>query len=178
MNLPITSWKRTLRQLGYRVKRNRLFGNRGPASLPPENDSLSVVVLEQRHMLSVAVDFEHDSDGIALSAGEIITNQWAADGVFVTTDDPANHPAMIFDSANITGGDVDLGTPNVDFGGPGIGVGGGLGAPGVNANALGNVLILSEDNDSADPNDRSEGGTFIFDFDSSVSVEQIELLDR
>ena len=32
-------------------------------------------------------------------------------------------PAMIFDSSNPTGDDDDLGTPNEDFGGPGVGKG-------------------------------------------------------
>lgn len=66
--------------------------------------------------------------------------------------------AMVFDSSNPSGGDWDLGTPNQNFEtspgvkGPGIGSGG---ASGVYQNdvPLGNVLIVSEDNDSLDPDD-------------------------
>ena len=48
-----------------------------------------------------------------------VDNEFAALGISVTTNDPINHPAMIFDSSNPTGGDWDLGTPNQAFGGPG-----------------------------------------------------------
>jgi len=39
---------------------------------------------------------------------------------------------IIFNSSNPTGGDLDLGTPHQDFGGPGIGVGGANNQPGEN----------------------------------------------
>ena len=76
------------------------------------------------------LDFEAASDGRPLQTGEIIAEQWASLGVHVTTHDPTNHPAMIFDSANPTGDDDDLGSTNEDFGGPGWGSGGGAGATG------------------------------------------------
>jgi hypothetical protein len=75
--------------------------------------------------------------------------------------------AVIFDSANPTGGDVDLGTPNEAFGGPGIGAGGTVS----NDTALGNLLIIDEsltDTDSDglvdDPDDTDEHGV-LFEFD-------------
>jgi cysteine-rich repeat protein len=56
--------------------------------------------------------------------------------------------AVIFDSACSTGvcsgDDPDLGTPNGDFGGPGIGEGGRAGQPGENRRPLGSVLIVDE----------------------------------
>jgi hypothetical protein len=51
--------------------------------------------------------------------------------------------ALIFDSSHPTGGDFDLGTPHMQFGGPGIGAGGGSG-PFQNDQARGNVLIVAE----------------------------------
>ena len=114
------------------------------------------------------IDFEN------LSAGTIVSNQIA--GMTIATNDPA-YPAMIFDSSNPTGGDLDLGTPNVDFGGPGRGAGGRTGGSGENTVALGNVLIISEDGDSSDPDDNAGGGQLIFTFDSPVTVESIVLLD-
>lgn len=51
--------------------------------------------------------------------------------------------ALVFDTGFPTGGDFDLGTPNIAFGGPGIGVGGQQG-PFRNDRARGKVLIVAE----------------------------------
>ena len=60
------------------------------------------------HLCLPQIDFEIDAHGNPLAAGDIITDQWATWGVHVTTDDPVNRPAMIFDSANPTGNVGDL----------------------------------------------------------------------
>ena len=112
-----------------------------------------------------------------LQAGDIVTEQYAGLGIHITTDDPVAHPAMIFDSFNPTGGDPDLGTPNRDFGGPGIGVGGEFGQPGQNSIPLGKVLIISEDGDQTDPDDNAGGGTIIFTFDVAVELHSVGILD-
>ncbi len=124
-----------------------------------------------------AIDFETDGAGGALETGQIIDDEWAAFGVTVTTGDPINHPAMIFDSESISGADYDLGTPNQTFGGPGIGSGGEMGQPGENGVPLGKVLIISEDADSSDPDDNGAGGTITFDFAYPVRVDSVGLLD-
>ncbi len=123
------------------------------------------------------LDFETDAMGNALSRGQFINDEWAAFGIHVTTNDPGKHPAMIFDSAKPTGYDVDLGTPNQDFGGPGRGSGGGEGQPGENRFPLGKVLIITEDLDQNDPDDYYAGGTFIFTFDEPTKVHTVQLLD-
>ena len=123
------------------------------------------------------IDFETDAAGNSLVAGQIIDDEWASLGVHVTTHDPVNHPAMIFDSANPTGGDADLGSPNQSFGGPGVGAGGAAGRPGENSVPLGNVLIISEDGDTSDPDDNGSGGSLIFTFDHPVRVDGIKILD-
>ena len=123
------------------------------------------------------IDFDTDGDGNALLPGQIIDDEFAALGITVTTHDPYNHPAMIFDSSNPTGGDWDLGTPNQDFGGPGVGSGGKEGKPGENSLSLDNILIISEDGDGSDPDDNAHGGTFIFTFDDPVEVAALEILD-
>jgi len=51
--------------------------------------------------------------------------------------------AVVFDSSDPTGGDFDLGTPNEDFGGPGVGEGGSAGSPFQNDRALGRTLIVA-----------------------------------
>lgn len=92
---------------------------------------------------------------------------------------PADNAAMIFDSANPTGGDPDLGTPNQVFGGPGIGVGGEGGAY-VNDVALGHLLIVSEDLDGSDPDDAALVGVYMeFDFSAvgTVTADAINIVD-
>ncbi|MEM6455910.1 MAG: SdrD B-like domain-containing protein [Acidobacteriota bacterium] len=123
------------------------------------------------------LNFETDAQGNALATGQIIDTEFAAAGIRVTTHDPVNKPAMIFDSAAPTGGDSDLGTPNQDFGGPGVGSGGAAGAAGENAVPEGKVLIISEDRDSSDPDDNANGGTLIFTFDGPAFVETVGLHD-
>lgn len=123
------------------------------------------------------LDFEVNGAGQTLVAGQLIEDAWASLGITVTTDDPVNHPAMIFDSAAPTGGDTDLGAPNQAFWGPGVGAGGGIGQAGENPWSLGKILILSEDGDATDPDDNAQGGTLIFDFASPVELADLSLLD-
>ncbi len=123
------------------------------------------------------MDFETDTAGAALVAGQIIDTEWAAWGLRVTTNNPASHPAMIFNSANPTGGDTDLGAPNIGYGGPGIGIGGLPIMPGRNNSPLGKILIVAESANSANPDDSGNGGTLIFTFDYPVRVDEVKILD-
>lgn len=106
---------------------------------------------------------------------------------------PGMNVATIFDSAAPTGGDVDLGTPNETFGGPGIGVGGEMGQPYENSVALGKVLIVNENLTDVDKDgifdDIDDEGTFdvriTVDFRTitapfspdNVTVQSLGLLD-
>lgn len=74
---------------------------------------------------------------------------------------------MIFDTfcgggsataSDCSGGDDDLFFPSSEFN-------------------FGNALIISEDNDSADPDDSRHGGTISFNFNRLVRLEQFGLLD-
>ena len=85
---------------------------------------------------------------------------------------------MIFDTSDPSGSDLDLGTPNHDFGGPGVGHGGALGSNLENKIALGNVLIISENEDATNPDDSKFGGTLFFTFNEAKRVESIGLLDN
>lgn len=95
-----------------------------------------------------AVADEVDFEGI--DTGTIVSSLSSAGGlgpILVNGFNPAlgnTNAAVIFDSANPTGGDADLGTPNGDFGGPGVGSGGQSGAAGENSVALGKILIVDE----------------------------------
>ena len=85
-----------------------------------------------------------------LVAGDVVTEQIGGVTISVAED----LDAMIFDSANPTGGDTDLAS-----------------------SSLGNILIISEDGDSADPDDNAKGGTLMFDWDGVVNLESLGLLD-
>ena len=95
--------------------------------------------------------------------------------------------ATIFDSSNPTGGDIDLGTPNQQFGGPGVGAAGASG-PFANTLALGNVLIIAENlvdqnNDGLidDPDDAANvtGNFMLFDFSAlgTVTLFDLKIID-
>jgi len=95
--------------------------------------------------------------------------------------------AVVFDSSNPTGGDFDLGTPNEDFGGPGVGHAGAAGGAYPNRRALGNVLIVADDlTDSNgdglvdDPGDSADIGTSLtFDFSpiGGATLERMTIID-
>ncbi|MEM9220345.1 MAG: TIGR03118 family protein, partial [Cyanobacteria bacterium P01_F01_bin.150] len=92
-----------------------------------------------------SIDFES-----GFTVGDIVSDQ--IDGL--TVEVAGELEAMIFDTANPTGGDKDL-----------------------ESDALGNVLIISEDGDSVDPDDNAKGGTLMFDWDGAVNVDSVGLLD-
>ncbi|MEM9483501.1 MAG: hypothetical protein AAGA83_07385 [Cyanobacteria bacterium P01_F01_bin.116] len=96
------------------------------------------------------IDFEM-ADGLLLTAGTVITDQF--EGLEVSAPD-TSYGAMIFDSAEPTGEDDDLLAPE-----------------------LGNVLIISEDGDSSDPDDNARGGTLRFEWDDLVNVASVGFLD-
>ncbi len=129
----------------------------------------------------------HTIDFDNLQKGTIVSNQYSNLKLAISANNnKSGHPdkAIIFDSANPSGGDDDLGTPNEDFGGPGIGSGGEQGEPGENNTALNKLLIIAEDivdsnNDGFvdDPDDEAYGGSIYFDFDEPVKVSNVKLVD-
>lgn len=93
---------------------------------------------------------------------------------------PEANAAMIFDSSIPSKPDPDLNTPNEDFGGPGVGEGGNAGSAYENDTALGNVLIITSNFDSSNPNDADEWGSlFALDFSGlgSVTVSSMHIVD-
>ena len=132
-------------------------------------------VIDIAQDLSVSINFD---EALINGAGEIIMDQYnSAELGFLEVSTPVNpFGAMIFDSANPTGGDFDLGTPTTPNG-PGIGNGAGAGIG--NTTAQNNVLIISEDGDQLDPDDNADGGTLRFSFGENygVALDAVSLLD-
>ncbi|NEP03262.1 MAG: hypothetical protein F6K58_32420, partial [Symploca sp. SIO2E9] len=139
----------------------------------PEPDN---PVIPEPDNSSIVLDFETDGSGNSLSPGTVINDQYQNFGITISTP---SHPfgAMLFNSNEPTGGDFDLGTPNQAFGGSGKGTGGEANKPGENSRAQNNILIISEDGDSTDPDDNATGGTLRFDWENPVNIDYIEILD-
>lgn len=101
---------------------------------------------------ALAVSHTYDFEGLAAGtvvAGQTTTGaQLASDPYpgfeFTVVGNQTSSSLVIFDTAHPTGGDVDLGTPNQYYGGPGRGVGGQPGMPGENRVPRKMVLIIPE----------------------------------
>jgi len=134
---------------------------------------------------SDVIDFESLAAGTIL--GEVMTAHGRVTVQGLNPDFAGLNAAVIFDSSAPTDADPDLGTPNKDFGGPGVGVGGASGSRFENDTALGNILIVGAnltDTTPADglidnPDDSSTGGTLGFGFGEigSVLIESLTVID-
>ncbi len=153
----------------------------GTVTLVPSMETLDIAngdLASRWSACAPTLDFEMDADGNPLTPGQIIDDEFAALGITVSTNDPVNHPLMIFQTGAPTGGDDDLGTPNVDFGGPGIGIGGGADMAGRNGLPRGQVLIVSQDANPGDPNDYDGASVIDFVFDPPMPlVTELHILD-
>lgn len=125
---------------------------------------------------TVLIDFDQGE----YFAGDIVSKIQYTGGVVsifgVNPLLPGKNAAMIFDSGNPTGGDLDLGTPNEFFGGPGMNFEGG---PVLSNNVpLNNVLIVSEDLNRSEPDDATAQDIGLtFEFSSPVVSIGMDLLD-
>jgi protocatechuate 3,4-dioxygenase beta subunit len=98
---------------------------------------------------SINLDFE------GFAAGTVIDDEYAGVSIEAQRDrnNDARNDAMVFDSDNPTGGDPDLATAE-----------------------QGNLLIVSEDNDSSDPDD-AIGGMITFTFDNPAEISLLKVVD-
>jgi hypothetical protein len=127
----------------------------------------------------IVLDFE------ALVAGAQVT-QVFGDGdprpveiLGINPDLPGRNAAVIFDSASPANSDLDLGTPNETFDGPGVGAGGAAGGANPNDTALGNILIVDDDLQGVPDDAARVGTTLVFDFSAfgSVTLDSLTLID-
>jgi hypothetical protein len=90
-----------------------------------------------------------------------------------------NNEATAFDSSNPTCDDFDLGTPNVDFMGPGVGAGGSSGAPYQNDEDLDIIAIIQEETACVPDDADLVGSELVFDFSAvgTVTMKSIKVLD-
>ncbi len=95
-----------------------------------------------------------------LSRGEVVSDQYADLGIHIEAQrsgqsfGQSHNDAMIFDTSSPTGGDWDL-----------------------SYQGRGNALIISEDNDSHDPDDNLHGGGIKFRFDTPTDIVSLVVLD-
>jgi hypothetical protein len=133
----------------------------------------------------MVLDFDFDAAGQAILAGQDVSNAYSAWGIdLIVWTAMSMNPSdlglpIAFDSANPTGGDWDLGTPNQSYGGPGVGVGGAT-----NTYPLGNLLISAENTTDANndgyvdvPDDDAGGAWFEFFFDQPTCLFSMTVID-
>lgn len=128
------------------------------------------------------LDFSKDASGNVLAPGTVISDQFSSWGITLQVqNNNRKHPnsAVVFDSSNPSGGDIDLGTPNEAHNGPGKGEGGAS-----NDKALGNLLVIAENDTDSDgdglldaPDDEAGGGDMTFRFDRSMKIRNLVLVD-
>lgn len=124
------------------------------------------------------LDFEFSGSGEVLEHGDVVSEQWTPTGITISTNNPQNRPAMIFDSATTLAGNDSIKTPNEDFSGPGVGSGGEATRSGRNALPRGRVLIISEDGDGSNPTPASSGGYVDFELDPIVArLTEVHILN-
>ena len=121
-------------------------------------DNYSVVETSEEHADGGTVTGEKVTvDFVDANSGDVVSDQF--EGVTISAQragdrDDSENDAMIFDSNSPTGRDYDLGFEG-----------------------QGNIVIISEDNDSSDADDNAHGGTITFDFDAISEVQSLNLLD-
>lgn len=147
---------------------------------------LSACLFSSSLALADGVQFEELATGEIVSS---VTSMYGTGPIYVSGYNsrfPEKNSAVIFDTANPSGGDQDLGTPNSDFGGPGQGSGGSQGSPNQNDTLLGKVLIIAEDlvlDDQgrvADPDDEANNsGILSFDYTAlgTVTLHTLQYMD-
>jgi len=121
------------------------------------------------------LDFNTDPNGNPIPEQTSANEIWASQGIHFSSS-ISDRPLFIFDTATPPDWELDLGSPNEDFGGRGIGDGGKTGMPGEHSKFLGNAIIVALTPNAKDDS-HPRGGVIIVEFDSERTVAAIEILD-
>lgn len=117
---------------------------------------------------TITIDFNDMATGLTNSSLDAALAPYGI-AVRTITTDGKQHPAMIFNSDVVSGGDFHIGSPNEACAGctpetcRGLGTGGAPFQPGANCERLYQCLIASEDCNAADPDDNANGAVFLFE---------------
>lgn len=150
---------------------------------PDEDAKLTTNNTELPFTEAVTITFDDPRDDF--KAGDIVYKvkpEGCGGKIYIYGQNPEFrwwNAAMIFDSSNPSGEDLDLGTPNEAYGGPGVSRDGPQES---NQEALNNILIITEDFRRRDPDDSYvEGSFYEIDFsrygDGVVTMESFLLVD-
>lgn len=110
---------------------------------------------EEEVCTELKIDFEQFEAGDLVDEiilGDLVVSVQADEDD--SSDATTDNDAMIFDSENPTGGDPDLGTAD-----------------------QGKVLIITENDNAANPDDSKDGGVVVFEFSEAVDLTSILLID-
>jgi len=127
------------------------------------------------------LSWDHFPNGSWIPKGTRLERAYQEWGIIIRAQDSrGGGGAVAFNSDDPHPEDRDLGTPNREFGGPGVGVGGET----TNDERLFNLLIVdshlrdsNRDNLIDDPNDAQGAGSFWVDFDQPWCVHSLTLVD-
>lgn len=115
-----------------------------------EIDNIEYVCEYRVCVTTEVVEYTYDFE--VFNPGDIVSSYGIA-GIYGYRSNFDGNQFMIFDSNNPTGGDYDLNTNT------------------------GNIGIISEDNDSSDPDDNYFGGVMTFNFNKAVTFTSIDIID-
>jgi hypothetical protein len=152
-----------------------------------KNANSSEVKNHEQNVASVnsicdVIDFSGITHGTVIAQVLSKNQSWP---VAVTGFNPEDRPggenaAMVFNSAGPIADDLskDMGTPNMAFGGPGVGDAGASG-PFANMVAWGNLLVIKDFDIAYPKEDDNEGAYTTFDFSSvgPITVKSISVID-
>lgn len=124
------------------------------------------------------IDFDSAADGTPLVAGRRL-DELPRYGLKLSSHDAAQHPPLLLDSSRPPAGHLDFGTPNQNFGGPGVGAGG-QGGTGANGRRFGNVVVVAREHRSDGPPGPvpvAGPSTLLLEWFEPVQVDELFLLD-
>lgn len=131
-------------------------------------------------------DFDADSSGAPIENGNRIDDEYISWGLEISGENIRRNTGttVAFDTGHPTDGEEEFGTPNEDFGGPGIGNGGEAHELGENSIGKQNALIIPKMLRPAGRRGdlfdgyRADSGILYFKFDTPTFIESLRVLNN